>query len=155
MDKISKLNFNGKEYAFSVDERDIVVERDGLGDGSEDIIIIGIMKAADIDKHITYSYLSDMLAEDNRNNKVFAPTMQPITVRTNFKDSGGRCYFILVPENHANLYSLSNGTQCFTGWKDDDYTLHNIDFPKGSKPYKLFRFPVINYMGSSPMTYTF
>lgn len=153
MNKISKINLNGKEYSFSVDERDLVIERNDLGDGSEDIIFIGLMRKADIDKPITYSYLSDMLAEDNLNNKVFAPTMQPITVRTNYKDSGGRCYFILVPENHANLYSLSNGTQCFTNW--DNYTIHNIDFPKGSKPYKLFRFPYVNYFGSNPMTYTF
>lgn len=130
-----------------------VKELDNLGDGSNDIIFIGLMDESDKDKQITYSYLSGLLAKDNHNNKVFEPTTLPITVRTNFEGDVAKAFFILVPKNHPNLYSLSSGYQCYTGWGDGEAV--NIDFGKVTKPYKLFRFGNFNYRCNIPLTYTF
>ena len=112
---INKIRFNGRDYLLSADDKDPVKELDNLGDGSKDIIFIGLMDITDKDNKITYSYLSGLLAKDNLNNKVFEPTTLPITVRTNFDDDVAKAFFILVPKNHPNLYSLSAGCQCFTG----------------------------------------
>lgn len=111
MDKINKIHYNGKDYILSADESKPVTELDDLGDGSKDIIFIGVMNKTDKDKKITYSYLSGLLEADNINNKVFEPTTLPITVRTKW-DYDGVCKspFIIVPSNHPSLYMLSNGT---------------------------------------------
>lgn len=151
--KISKINYNGVDYSLAVD-REIVKELADLGDGSDNPIFVGIMDAADIDKPITYGYLTNLMEKDNRNNKAFANTTMPITVRTKFEDAGGKRLFILVPFNHPNLYMLSIPAQQFTDW-DDDYTEVNIDFPSGDKPYKLFMFGNTLYRSSVPVTYTF
>jgi len=108
MEKINKVRFNGTDYLLSTNDT-TVRELDGLGDGS-DIIFIGLMDEADKDRVITYKYLTGLLEKDNANNKVFEPTTLPITVRTNFEsDKGGKAFFILVPSNHPNLYSLTAG----------------------------------------------
>lgn len=150
---INKIRFNGRDYLLSADDKDPVRELDNLGDGSKDIIFVGLMDEPDKDKQITYSYLSGLLAKDNLNNKVFEPTTLPITVRTNFNDDVAKAFFILVPKNHPNLYSLSAGCQCFTGWGDGEAV--SIDFGKVTKPYKLFRFHNFNYRCNMPLTYTF
>lgn len=152
MEKINKVRFNGTDYLLSTNDT-TVRELDGLGDGS-DIIFIGLMDEADKDRVITYKYLTGLLEKDNANNKVFEPTTLPITVRTNFEsDKGGKAFFILVPSNHPNLYSLTAGCQCFTGWGDGEAV--SIDFGKVTKPYKLFRFHNFNYRCNMPLTYTF
>lgn len=153
MDKINKIRYNGKDYILSADQSNPVTELDDLGDGSKDIIFIGLMNETDKDKKITYSYLSGLLEADNINNKVFEPTTLPITVRTKFESNVGKAFFILIPKEHPNLYSLSAGCQCFTGW-DNGYAV-TIDFGKEIKPYKLFRFGNFNYRCDSPLTYTF
>lgn len=153
MDKINKIRYNGKDFLLSADDKDPVKELDNLGDGSRDIIFIGLMDETDKDIKITYSYLSALLAKDNHNNKVFEPTTLPITVRTKYDGNVGKAFFILVPQNHPNLYSLTAGCQCFTGWGDGEAV--NIDFGKLIKPYKLFRFSNFNYQCNSPLTYTF
>lgn len=109
MEKINKIRFNGKDYLLSADEREPVKELDSLGDGSRDVIFIGLMDETDKDNPITYSYLSGLLEADNVNNKVFEPTTLPITVRTSFKCKVGKAFFILVPKDHPNLYSLATG----------------------------------------------
>lgn len=109
MDKINKIRYNGKDYILSADESKPVTELDDLGDGSKDIIFIGLMDETDKDKKITYSYLSGLLEADNINNKVFEPTTLPITVRTKFESNVGKAFFILIPKEHPNLYSLSTG----------------------------------------------
>ena len=142
-----------KNISINTEPSNPVKELDNLGDGSNDIIFIGLMDESDKDKQITYSYLSGLLAKDNHNNKVFKPTTLPITVRTNFEGDVAKAFFILVPKNHPNLYSLSSGYQCCTGWGDGEAV--NIDFGKVTKPYKLFRFGNFNYRCNIPLTYTF
>ena len=141
-----------KNISINTEPSNPVKELDNLGDGSNDIIFIGLMDESDKDKQITYSYLSGLLAKDNHNNKVFEPTTLPITVRTNFEGDVAKAFFILVPKNHPNLYSLSSGYQCYTGWGDGEAV--NIDFGKVTKPYKLFRFGNFNYRCNIPLTYT-
>lgn len=167
---ISRITLNGKEYTIRDSEAQIVInellnriqelekktegvqELAGFNDGN---IFIGLMDETDKDKPITYQYLTAQLVKDNHNNKVFANTDLPITVRTKW-DYDGVCKapFILVPANHINLYSLSTPAQCFNGWSDD-YTVVNIDFPTGSKQYKLFRFGNWLVNLDLPITYTF
>ena len=142
-----------KNISINTEPSNPVKELDNLGDGSNDIIFIGLMDESDKDKQITYSYLSGLLAKDNHNNKVFEPTTLPITVRTNFEGDVAKAFFILVPKNHPNLYSLSSGYQCYTGLGDGEAV--NIDFGKVTKPYKLFRFGNFNYRCNIPLTYTF
>jgi hypothetical protein len=109
METINKVRFNGKDYKLSTDDT-IVRELDGLGDGSDDIIFIGLMDEADKDRVITYTYLTGLLEKDKVNNKVFEPTTLPITVRTKFESGeSGKAFFILVPNEHPNLYSLTAG----------------------------------------------
>lgn len=155
MDKINKIRYNGKDYILSADESKPVTELDDLGDGSKDIIFIGVMNETDKDKKITYSYLSGLLEADNINNKVFEPTTLPITVRTKW-DYDGVCKapFIIVPSNHPSLYMLSNGTQAFTGCEDETQEIL-IDFPNGIKSYKIYRFENWLVWMNSPLTYTF
>ncbi len=125
---------------------------------SEGNIFVGVMDETDKDTPITYSYLTALLKKDNNNNKVFANTDKPITVRTKWiwGDEYGKVlktFFILVPATHKNLYSLSAGCQNFVGW--DDYTVVTIDFPTGAKQYKLFRFANWLVRCDSDVTYTF
>lgn len=153
METINKVRFNGKDYKLSTDDT-IVRELDGLGDGSDDIIFIGLMDEANKDRVITYTYLTGLLEKDKVNNKVFEPTTLPITVRTKFESGeSGKAFFILVPNEHPNLYSLTAGCQCFTGWGDGEAI--SIDFGTKLKPYKLFRFGNFVYRCDSPITYTF
>ena len=152
MDQINKIRYNGKDYALASYSDETVQER-SLGDGSTDIIFIGLMDETDVDKPITYSYLTGLLEKDSANNKVFEPTTLPITVRTKYESNVAKAFFMLVPKEHPNLYSLTTGCQCFTGWGDgEDVT---IDFPFANKPYKLFRFSYFNYRCDNPLTYTF
>ena len=153
MDRINKVRFNGTDYILAADGA-VVTELDGLGDGSNDVIFIGLMGDKDVDRVISYNYLNNLLTEDNVNNKVFEPTTLPITVRTKFESKEGKHPFILIPENHPNLYMLSIPAQQFTGW-DDDYRLVQIDFPSGIKNYKLFIFGNNLYRLTVPLTYTF
>jgi len=109
MDKINKIRYNGKDYILSADEKEPVKELDSIGDGTSDVIFIGLMDETDKDKKITYSYLSGLLAKDNLNNKVFEPTTLPIIVRTKYESNVAKAFFVLVPKNHPNLYSLTAG----------------------------------------------
>lgn len=153
MDKINKIHFNGIDYLLYTDERDTVRELDGLGDGSKDFIFIGLMDKTDADKPITYSYLSGLLEKDSVNNKVFEPTTLPITIRHYFKSVIGKAFFVIVPKEDPNLYSLSSRCQCFTDWGEG--VAVDIDFGTITKPYKLFRFGNFNNMCTQPITYTF
>lgn len=153
MMEISKITLNGIEYQIRDKEAQIVIkqllnrieeleggkEADGFTEGT---IFVGAMDETDKDTPITYQYLTSLLENDSTNNKVFANTDQPITVRYKWLSDGdkpNKTFFVLVPATHKNLYSMSGGCQCFNGW-GDDYTLVNIDFPSGTKKYKLFRF---------------
>lgn len=167
---ISRITLNGKEYIIKDSEAQIVInellnriselekktegiqELAGFNDGN---IFIGLMNESDKDTPISYQYLTAQLVKDNVNNKVFANTDLPITVRTKWDYDGIlKAPFILIPTNHKNLYSLSTPSQCFTGW-DSDFTVVEIDFPSGSKQYKLFRFGNWLTQVEQPITYTF
>lgn len=154
MEKINKVRFNGTDYLLSADDT-TVRELDSLGDGSSDVIFIGLMDETDKDRVITYSYLTGLLEKDKVNNKVFEPTTLPITVRTKWEYDGVlKTPFIIVPSNHPSLYMLSNGTQSFTGCEDATQEIL-IDFPSGVKSYKIFRFYNWLVWMNSPLTYTF
>lgn len=47
---INKIRFNGRDYLLSADDKDPVKELDNLGDGSKDIIFVGLMDEPDKDK---------------------------------------------------------------------------------------------------------
>ncbi|MCM1440416.1 MAG: hypothetical protein NC131_14610 [Roseburia sp.] len=109
MDKLNRIVINGREYVLAADGGEVVKELDGLGDGSKDIIFVGLLDERDKDKPICYSFLNRLLNEDSVNNKVFANTNLPISIRYKWEESDyGRTFLIVMPENHPNLYSLSN-----------------------------------------------
>lgn len=168
---ISRITFNGIEYQIKDNEAQILInellnriaeledktakaeEVEAFGQGN---IFIGVMDETDKDTPITYSYLTALLNKDKINNKVFANTDLPITIRHKWLAGGeepNKTFFVLVPATHKNLYSLSNNCQCFTGW--DDFTIVTIDFPSGAKQYKLFRFANWLVRCNSEITYKF
>lgn len=154
MDAINRVRFNGKDYKLSAEGAEVVRELDGLGDGNTDIIFVGVMDDKDVDRVFSYHYFNTLLDEDNSNNKVFEATTLPITVRTKYECVTGKHPFILVPQQHPNLYMLSTPSQQFTGW-DEEYKEVMIDFPSGVKPYKLFIFGNNLFRINLPITYTF
>nr|DAT69130.1 MAG TPA: hypothetical protein [Caudoviricetes sp.] len=172
---ISRITFNGVEYQIKDNEAQTLINQllnriAELEDKTADVkeseafnegnIFVGVMDETDKDTPITYSYLTALLKKDGNNNKVFANTDKPITVRTYWRYGEGnygkvlKTFFILVPATHKNLYSLSAGCQNFVGW-DDEYTVVTIDFPTGAKQYKLFRFANWLSSCSSDVTYKF
>lgn len=167
---ITRITLNGKDYTIKDREAQLVINQllnrleklEKITEGvteldsfSEGTIFIGLMDKTDENNPITYEYLTNQLQKDNNNNKVFANTDKPITVRTNWKWDGVlKTPFILVPSTHSNLYMLSTPSQQFTGW-DDDCQMINIDFPTGTKRYKLFRFGNWLNQIDLPITYTF
>lgn len=172
--EISQITFNGVKYQIKDSEAQILINEllnriDELEHKTADVeeveaftsgsIFVGVMDETDKDTPITYNYLTAQLEKDKQNNKVFANTDLPITVRHKWiygKEYGEvlKTFFILVPATHKNLYSLSSSCQCFTGW-DDDYTVVTIDFPSGAKQYKLFRFGNWLVRCNSEITYKF
>lgn len=156
MDKLNRIVINGKEYVLAADGGEVVKELDGLGDGSKDIIFVGLLDERDKDKPICYSYLNKLLNEDSVNNKVFANTNLPISIRYKWEEAEfGKTFLIVMPENHPNLYSLSNSCQCFNGWEDEDAVEVLLDFPTGVKRYKAFIFCNFLYRFNSEITYKF
>lgn len=169
---ITRITLNGKEYLIKDSEAQIVINQllnriKELEDKTADVlelanfnegnIFVGVMDETDKDKPITYQYLTSLLEKDNKNNKVFANTDKPITVRHSWIAPGeepNKTFFILVPATHKSLYSFSGGCQSFNGWQDS-YTTVTIDFPSGAKHYKLFRF--VNWLvrWEGDITYTF
>lgn len=167
--EISKITLNGKTYLIKDEDAQIVINQlldrikeleDKVADATESDsfnagnIFVGLMSETDKDNPITYQYLTNLLQQDSTNNKVFENTDKPISLRYNWTYDGVlKTFFILVPAAHKNLYSLSSNCQSFSGWKD--YDLVTIDFPSGSKPYKLFRFG--NWLNGfhSEITYKF
>ena len=171
--EISKITFNGVTYQIKDSEAQTLINEllnriDELEHKTADVeeseafnsgnIFVGVMDETDKDNPITYSYLTALLDKDKQNNKVFANTDKPITVRHKWlsakAEEPNKTFFILVPATHKNLYSLSSTCQCFTGW-DDDYTVVTIDFPNGAKQYKLFRFGNWLVRCNSEITYKF
>lgn len=170
MSEITRINLNGKEYLIKDNEAQIVIQQlinrinqlekkteepielDNFEEGS---IFIGLMNEADKDNPITYEYLTKQMEQDNKNNKAFNNTDLPIKNRYEWKWDGNlKTFFILVPATHKNLYMLSSPSQHFTGW-DEDVNIVNIDFPSGTRRYKLFRFCNWLVPMQQEITYTF
>lgn len=170
MSEITRINLKGKEYTITDKEAQIVIsqllkrieqlenktkEVEELDSFVEDSIFVGIMNKSDKDNPITYQYLTNQMEQDNKNNKAFANTDLPITIRYGWEWDGElKTFFILVPATHKNLYMLSSPSQQFTGW-DENCEIVNIDFPSGTRRYKLFRFCNWLVPIHHPITYTF
>ncbi len=170
--EITQITFNGVTYKIKDNEAQTLInellnrikelehktaEVEEVEAFTEGNIFAGVMDETDKDTPITYSYLTALLSKDKINNKVFANTDLPISIRHNWLSTGDiplKTFFLLVPATHKNLYSLSAGCQCFNGW-DDDYSLVTIDFPSGAKQYKLFRFGNWLVRCNSEITYKF
>lgn len=172
MENITRINLKGKEYLITDNESQIVIkellnriaelenktaEAKEVSEFTDGSIFAGIMDETDKDITMNYHYLTSQLIKDSVNNKVFANTDKPISIRHKWEARGeepNKTFILLVPATHKNLYSLSSSCQCFTGW-DDDYTLVTIDFPSGAKQYKLFRFGNWLVRCTSEITYKF
>lgn len=155
---ISKIQFNGVEYQIKDKEAQILIDKllgrideleeltkpvkelDSFSDG--DIFIGAVTVTIDEDcEPITYEYLISIL--DGESGKSFANTDKPITVRYNWMwgDKVGdlmKSFFILIPENHIDLYSLEGEGGYVSNWSGR-MKIVNIDFPTGTKRYKYYQ----------------
>lgn len=173
MDNITKINLNGKEYIITDNEAQLVIqellnriaeledttaEAKEVSEFTKGSIFAGVMDETDKDNPITYELLASQLIKDSVNNKVFANTDKPITVRYDWlsakKELPLKTFLLLVPATHKNLYSLSSPSQNFVGW-DDEYTVVTINFPTGSMQYKVFRFANWLVRCQNEITYKF
>ena len=158
MDKINRIELNGKVYQLVADDKDVVVELTSLGDGSNDIIFMGVIPVTDEDKPLTYDYLKNLMETDNENNKAFKPTTEDLTLRYNWKaevvDGKAICrkFFLLLPENHPRFYGIKSSCQFFRAG-DDDFKEIEIEFPTGKKKFTLFKFWNELVRMSQPLTY--
>lgn len=173
MENITKINLNNREYTITDQDAQIVIkellnriaeledktaEAKEISEFTKGSIFAGVMDETDKDSPITYQLLASQLVKDSVNNKVFANTDKPISVRYNWlsakKEQPLKTFLLLVPATHKNLYSLSSPSQNFVGW-DDEYTVVNIEFPTGSMQYKVFRFANWLVRCQNEITYKF